>query len=170
MSQHWNDEEYAYEPCSDSYASHNAGEELADMMEWAENEGLRRLITTREGANFVQYGELWLIALYGGQPIHHDRHISEMENGSHDTWNVVCSGEGDQLLVTEVAQDMFNHMPLTSGSGIYLNTTNRHLVSRNEGAEICVMLQIQGYGPDDREEALNAMVKEWRQQTRRAAA
>lgn len=170
MSQHWNDEEYAYEPSADSFASHNATDDLSEMMEWAEIEGHRRLITTREGAHFIQYGELWIIALYGGQPIHHDRHISEMEEGSHDTWNIVCSGEGDQILVTEIAQDMFNHMPMTSGSVIYLNTTNRHLVSRSNGTEISIMLQIQGYGPDQREQAIEAMLKEWRAHTHRAAA
>lgn len=162
----WNDEdEYRYHDAPDSHDAGSVDEErpdLAEMMEWAEAEGMRTLRTTREGANFTRYGDLWVVPVYGGQPIHHDRHILDQEEGSSHTWNLVCAGEGDQMLVTETAQDMFNHMPLSRGRFIYLNTLNRHLVTRHAGNEICVLLQMQFPEEGDREQALAAMIAEWK--------
>ena len=162
----WNDEdEYQYHEAPDS---HDAGsvdeniEGLAEMLEWAEIEGMRTLMTTREGANFTRFGELWVVPVYGGQPIHHDRHILDQEEGSSHTWNLVCAGHGEQMLVTEVAQDMFNHMPLSRGRFIYLNTLNRHLVTRSTGREVCILLQMQFRDEGDAHQRLSAMLDEWR--------
>jgi hypothetical protein len=167
----WNDEEYAYMPAPTSRLAGTTQdcthEELEDLMDWGEFHGMRKLIALREGANFVQVGRLWLVPVTGGQPIHHDRHILSEEDGSSHTWNIVCSGEGDQILVTEVAQDMFNHIPLTRGSIIYLNTLNRHLVSRAAGDETCVLLQMSFPEEVDLERAMTAMIAEWRVQTKR---
>ena len=165
----WDDDEYAYEECPDSFLD-GPIQHRDDMLEWAENEGMRRLINTREGATFVQYGKIWLIALYGGQPIHHDRHMSDLEDGSQDTWNIVARGNPDQMLVTEVAQDIFNHIPLEKRSAIYLNTTNRHLVTRTHGNEVSILLQIHGYGPEQRAEAMHEMYRVWLEETGRHPA
>jgi len=168
----WNDEEYAYSPAPTSrlagMAQDAGNPELDDLMEWGEFHGMRNLIPTREGANLVRVGRLWLIPVTGGQPIHHDRHILSEEGGSSHTWNIVCSGEGGQMLVTEVAQDMFNHIPLTRGSIIYLNTLNRHLVSRATGEEECVLLQMSFTEEMTADRAIAEMVAEWRIHASRA--
>lgn len=66
------------------------------------------------------------------------------------------------MLVTEIAQDMFNHMSLSRGRFIYLNTLNRHLVTRNTGREVCVLLQMQFPAEGDADQALATMIGEWR--------
>lgn len=165
MSDCNDEDEYQYHesPCShDTGIADESLDGLIEMMEWAEIEGMRTLRTTREGANFTRYGELWVVPVYGGQPIHHDRHILDQEEGSSHTWNLVCSGDGDQMLVTEIAQDMFNHMSLSRGRFIYLNTLNRHLVTRNTGREVCVLLQMQFPAEGDADQALATMIGEWR--------
>lgn len=99
MSDCNDEDEYQYHesPCShDTGIADESLDGLIEMMEWAEIEGMRTLRTTREGANFTRYGELWVVPVYGGQPIHHDRHILDQEEGSSHTWNLVCSGDGDQ--------------------------------------------------------------------------
>lgn len=163
----WNDEEYEYQDAPKSHLSSMLDDEseMGRMMDWAEATGLRNLITTREGANFVQRGDLWVIPLMGGQPIHHDRHILHEEKGTSHTWNIVCSGDGSQMLVTEVAQDMFNHMPIKRGALIYLNTLNRHLVTRNEGTEVCVLLQRNFDEKVSPQEAVETILQDWRKLT-----
>jgi len=165
----WNDEdEYEYRDTPSSQCDgliDEEAEDVRDLMEWGENVGLSKLMTTREGANFVRIGNLWLVPLMGGQPIHHDRHILFEEDGSIHTWNIVCHGEGDQMLVTEVSRDIFNHIPLKRGAMVYLNTLNRHLVSRNEGKEICVLIQHTFPERPDPEEALATIIREWRRVT-----
>ena len=165
---HWNDDEYSYQeaPASGCDGQLDEGrEEIHAIMEWGEHMGLSRMMRTREGANFIRIGSLWIIPLMGGQPIHHDRHILSEENGSNHTWNIVCCGEGDQMLVTEVEQDMFNHMPLVRGSAIYLNTLNRHLVSRTSGREVCVLIQHAFPDRPEPQKALDTMIAEWRRVT-----
>ena len=161
----WNDDEYQYRDAPTSVCEGHLDQndpQIHALLEWGEHMGLSKLMTMREGANFVQIGNLWIVPLMGGQPIHHDRHILHEKEGSSHTWNIVCSGEGDQMLVTEVAQDMFNHIPLQRGSSIYLNTLNRHLVSRNIGNEICVLLQHCFPERPSQEDALATMIEEWK--------
>ena len=174
---HEDDDEYVYRPVPDPISidlqdNENIAE-IHEMMEWAAQRGRKELITTREGACFTSchWKDLWLISLYGGQPIHHDRHMSE--NGTPEnqhTWILVCSRNQGQMLITEIAPDIFTHIPLEKGTLIYLNTTNRHLVSRLQGNEVSVMLQVQGFDDQEGMEALEAMLTEWRTFERKKAA
>jgi len=175
----WNDIDYEYDgtqPMSCTGETINQdGLEVYEMIEWAEQVGLMNIIRSREGANFVRKGDAWIIPVTGGQPLHHDRHIADVQDEStgkplsHDTWNLVVSGEGSQMLLCETAQDMFVHFPLHRGAMIYLNTANRHLVSRTN-KDVCVLLQVQGYGPNQQIEALEEMLATWRRETMQKAA
>lgn len=163
------DDYYEYRAAPDSEIAGNVFDEeqypdLEKAMNWAEAIGSKAMITTREGATFLFKGKLSIIALYGGQPIHHDRHMMQYGEDKNHTWNIICSGGENQILLTEVKQDIFNHITMRKGSIIYLNTINRHLVSRKEGHENCVMLQIDGYGPDEKELALAEIASEWKKQ------
>lgn len=164
----WNDDDYEFRDAEESRLDRVLSPEgdVADMIDWASDAGYRAMIPTREGANFVDHDGLWLIALEGGQPIHHDRHMTELEAGSNHTWNLVCGGDGTQILATEVARDIFNGIPLVEGSLIYLNTTNRHLVTRNDRTDRSVLLQVQGFGPEEGQAALGDMVEKWKRQRR----
>lgn len=163
------DDYYEYRAAPDSEIAGNVFDEkqypeLERAMEWARIKGTKAMITTREGATFLLRGKLSIIALYGGQPIHNDRHMMQYVGEKNHTWNIICSGGENQILLTEVKQDIFSHITMRRGSIIYLNTTNRHLVSRKEGHESCVMLQIDGFGPDEKELALAEIVSEWKKQ------
>jgi len=167
------DDYYEYRAAPASTIAGNVFDEdlypdLERAMEWAENIGFKAIITSREGAAFVFKGKLSIIALYGGQPIHHDRHMMQYGEDKNHTWNIICSGGENQIPLTEIKQDIFNHITMRRGSVIYLNTTNRHLVSRKEGDEQCILLQIDGYGPDEKELALSAIVSEWKKQKRKS--
>ena len=167
----WNDDDYAYderEPKSRSGEPIQADEEI---MDWVEYKGLTGERRYNEGAIFLALGnnDAHIIAVHGAQVIHHDRHIDDLNvegsnQHSNKTWNLVVSGDGEQMLLSEVAQDQFIHFPLKRGKMIYLETVNRHLVSRESPDDVCVMLQVQGFGPDQQDEAYERMIEVYNQE------
>lgn len=131
-----------------------------DDMDWAEQVGLRHVITTREGATFMPIApDVFLIAVYGGQYMHDDRDVTDASGGrvSPHTWNLVVSpGEG-QLLLCEVGDRLYEHFVLERGSLIYMNTSNAHAVTRKSPTDCVVIAQVGGFGPDQAEEAVTAL-------------
>jgi hypothetical protein len=128
------------------------------LLEWAENIGLMHS-RRNEGAVFTRIAEdVFVISIRGAQPLHHDRHLNGMEdaNGfSQDTWNVVASSEPtSQKLLCEVGQDVFTTIDLKCGRGFYFNTFNRHAVSRQRPDDVVVLVQVDGYGPQEGPAAL----------------
>lgn len=130
----------------------------AEDLEWASYQGLTRMIQTREGATFLRLSEdVFIISVMGGQPLHHDRHIAMEEdlNGfSEHTWNIVAEPSDGQFLLCEVADGMFEHFALTMNACVYMNTTSRHALSRRDPNDQVVIVQVDGYGPDQRDEAV----------------
>lgn len=122
--------------------------------------GLMRMITTREGATFARLAsDVFLIPVYGGQYLHHDRHLASLppeEKGgfSEHTWNLVVEASGDQLLLLEVDTKMFEHFSLERGAFIYMNTMNHHMISRKSANDVVVIVQVEGFDNTQRDEAM----------------
>ncbi len=131
-----------------------------DHMEWAAAAAWR-FVRGGEGASFARVAEdTFLIPVTGGQVLHHDRHISDMDDGrgfSEHTWNLVVQGEGEQMLLCENGEGVFEHFPMRQGVLVYMNTVNRHALSRRDPSDVCIILQVCGYGPDQRDAALARM-------------
>lgn len=129
---------------------------------WAISQGVRYLIPSREGAHFMRLSErVFLISLTGGQPLHDDRHLADIDDAagvSEHTWNFVLDGR-DQMLLCEVAPDIYEHFELSEGAFIYMNTMNRHLVSRKDPAAAAYLIQVCGYGPDEGQNALRDIIQ-----------
>src|SRR3546814_15082993 len=76
------------------------------------------MITSREGASFARLAkDVFLIPVFGGQFLHHDRHLSTISKDeaggfSEHTWNLAAEGSDDQMLVLEVSEKMFEHFTL----------------------------------------------------------
>ena len=106
-----------------------------------------------EGASFLKLApDVDLIVVRGGQPLHHDRHMSGQAvkgRAVEHVWNWVLSSDGDQLLLVEIAQHTFAHLSLDAGTFVYFNTMNRHLVSRSDPQACVVLAQVCGYRPDE---------------------
>lgn len=132
-----------------------------DHMEWASAAAWRH-VRSREGAAFARVAEdAFLIPVTGGQILHQDRHIADLDDGkgfSEHTWNLVVQGEGDQMLLCENGHGIFEHFPMREGVLVYMNTVNRHAVSRRDPGDVCVILQVCGYGPEQREAAIARMI------------
>jgi hypothetical protein len=126
--------------------------------DWAAHLGLSYMPRSREGADFVRLApDIFIIPVRGGQILHHDRHLASMEDTagfSEHTWNLVVEGSEDQLLLVEVDHNLFEHLDLTHGRFIYFNTMNRHLVSRKSPNDTVVLVQVDGFGPDEGKAAL----------------
>lgn len=127
-------------------------------VDWAFHLACKGMITSREGATFIRLApDVFLIAVYGGQFLHDDRHLAYL-NGEHGasehTWNYVVDGDGTQFLICEVARDIFEHFPMVAGEMIYFNTVNRHAVTRKTATDICVIAQICGFNADEQDQAI----------------
>lgn len=124
-----------------------------DDAEWAAHVVLTHLITSREGATFIRFSEdVFGIGVYGGQILHHDRHLADMANAagfSEHTWNLAVEGGESQQLLLEVGEDLFTSLPLAPGSFTYMNTANRHAVTRTSPNDTVVLVQVDGFGPDE---------------------
>jgi len=71
---------------------------------------------------------------------------------SEHTWNlVVLGGEGTEAgsLMLEVGDQTFRTHPLTPGAFIYFDTVNRHAVAPRDPGDLVVIVQVDGYGPDE---------------------
>lgn len=160
------EEDYQYEesPVSEAGSPVEMTNEIEQFVDWATYHGYNQIIPGREGSHFKKYGNIWIIAVVGAQPIHHDRHIQD-EDGTADTWNFVIESDDDQSLVTEIGRDIFNHIHLENNTMVYLNTHNRHLLTRKTGKEVTILVQITGYAKDSQEEALKSILDEWRKIT-----
>lgn len=115
---------------------------------------------SNEGATFVRLSEdVFVIPVRGAQPLHHDRHLAEIPDEqaagfSEHTWNlVVLGGEGTDAssLMLEVGDQTFRSYPLTPGAFIYFDTVNRHAVAPRDPGDLMVIVQVDGYGPDEGE-------------------
>ena len=131
-----------------------------DDLEWASHVGLSSMRRINEGAEFVRLAEdVFVITVRGAQPVHHDRHVSLIPNGeargfSEHTWNVVAEPSDGQQLLCEFVQDGYAGFALDRDALVYMNTTNRHALSRRSPHDVVVIVQVDGYGPDDEEAAV----------------
>lgn len=132
-----------------------------EEMNWASYVAYNRHNKLYEGAQFFRIDPtVFIISVRGGQPLHDDRHLDDMPdtNGySHDTWNLVIEPSDAQQLLLEVADGMFEHFPLDGQQFIYMNTFNRHAVTRKSPEDFVVLVQVDGFGPDQVEEAIAAL-------------
>ena len=137
------------------------GEIPDEDLRWAAAQGLHQAIRTREGATFIRLADdVFLIPVIGGQPLHHDRHLRDVKESrgfSEHCWNLVVSGSDEQMLLCEVDDRYYEHFALTQGALIYMNTVNNHAISRKSAAATVVILQVDGYGPHQREAAVARM-------------
>jgi hypothetical protein len=121
--------------------------------DWATFHGYQHIPYSREGAEFLRLAQdVFVIPVRGAQPLHHDRHLADMADQagfSEHTWNLVVEGCPDQMLVLEVEQDVFEHFPLQAGELIYFNTVNRHMVTRKDPMNVSIIVQVDGFGPND---------------------
>lgn len=124
--------------------------------------GLNNIRPNIEGATFMRMAQdVFIIPVRGAQPLHHDRHLANMPDDigvSEHTWNFCLEGE-NQFLLCEVEQGVYEHFSLVPGALIYMNTVNRHAISRKNRNEACVIAQVCGYGPDQREQAVARLVE-----------
>src|SRR3546814_12872363 len=116
------------------------------------------MITSREGASFARLAkDVFLIPVFGGQFLHHDRHLSTISKDeaggfSEHTWNLVAEGSDDQMLVLEVSEKMFEHFTLERGAFIYMNTMNLHMISRKSPNNVVVIVQVEGFDRTQRDD------------------
>lgn len=103
-----------------------------------------------------------LLVLRGSVHLHDDRHMLETtapESFQH-TWNWVIAKDSEyddqsMALLMEVSEaGDFHHAMLDVHSLIYMNSVNRHMVTMPlvDGKIQTVILQLQGYGPDQLDE------------------
>lgn len=154
-------EEYVYDerpaPVQDALRD---GEIEPDDVEWAAMLGLRRMTTSREGATFVRISQdVFVIAVSGGQYLHDDRHLADLpvetaEGLNEHSWYLVAEPSEGQMLIVEVANGIYEHLPFHPSGLLYMNTVNRHLVSRRSASDVVVLVQVSGYGPDERDAAV----------------
>ena len=134
------------------------GEIDSDATSWATNAAWRFARTDIEGAAFARIAEdVFLIPVRGAQPLHHDRHLGSVAEDvgvSEHTWNLVVSGTESQMLISEVGHDVFEHFPMSPGVLVYMNTVLRHMVTRRDPTDLCTIVQVCGYGPDERDGAV----------------
>ena len=140
----------------------NVGEIDDDGIRWAADAGLRFARNGAEGAAFARIAEdAFLIPVVGAQPLHHDRHVADVpgDGFSEHTWNLVVLGSETQLLLCENADGVYEHFSMTEGVLVYMNTVNRHMLSRKDPQDVCVILQVTGYGPEERDLAMARMAE-----------
>lgn len=136
------------------------GEIDVDDVAWAAALGWRHMITSREGATFVRLSQdVFVIAVRGGQFLHDDRHLMDItgkaaEGANEHSWYLVAQPSDQQMLLAEVAPDVYEHLPFEVDGLLYMNTVNRHLVSRRSPRDVVVLVQVSGYGPEERDEAV----------------
>ena len=157
-------DEYAYDerpaPIQDSIGE---GEVDTADVEWAAMMGSRRNHRVMEGANFTRIApDVFVISVLGGQFLHEDRHLvdipEEQAAGLNEhSWYLVARPSADQMLLVEVKEGIFEHMPFEEDGLLYMNTVNRHLVSRRDPSDLVVLVQVCGYGPDQRDEAVERL-------------
>lgn len=132
-----------------------------DDHRWAAQIGVRNAREI-QGATFLRLAEdVFVIPVRGAQPLHHDRHLADIPNESaggfnEHTWNMVVharEGVDAPSLMLEVDQEEFQHFPLTPGAFIYMNTVNRHAVAPRNKIDLAIIVQVDGYGPEERDEA-----------------
>lgn len=161
LSEYEHDE---YDEAAPASCTAQIGSEILsdDDREWAEWLCMGHLNMNREGASFLRIADnVFIIGVYGGQLIHHDRHLEYLQTTkgfSDHTWNVVALPSPGQMLLTEDRDRIFRHHRLDDlGAMIYMNTRHHHLVSREQGDEISILVQVDGYGPEEHEQALAAI-------------
>lgn len=130
---------------------------------WASSLGLSRAIRTREGATFTRIAEdVYVISVAGGQYLHDDRHLADMSGDdaiglNEHSWYLVALPSPDQMLLVEVANGIYEHLPFQQDGLLYMNTVNRHLVSRRDASDMVVLVQVSGYGPEERDLAVERL-------------
>ncbi len=129
-----------------------------DAKDWATHHGLAKMRYASEGATFLSVTpDVEIISVRGAQPLHHDRHIAwaDLPYVSEHTWNLVVEPSEGQMLVLETAHETFEHFRLAEDAFIYFNTSNRHMLTRKDERDQVVIVQVQGFGPDEAAAALD---------------
>jgi hypothetical protein len=125
--------------------------------------GLNNIRPNIEGASFMRLAEdVFVIPVRGAQPLHHDRHLASLPDdigANEHTWNYCIEGGDSQNLLCEVEPGIFQHFPLVAGAWIYMNSANRHAISRSKRSDSCVIVQVCGYTPEQRELAVARIVE-----------
>lgn len=134
------------------------GEVADEDLRWAAGIGLGSMRKHFEGADFRRLADdVFVISVNGGQYLHEDRHLADMSDAggfSEHTWNLVVYESDEQLLLCEVGDGVFEHFEMRFEAFVYMNTVNRHMVSRKSPAARLVIVQVDGYGPEDRDAAI----------------
>lgn len=156
--------EYVYDerpgPVQDSIME---GEIDAADMDWAAMMGSTRGRRAVEGATFIRIApDVFVIGVEGGQFLHDDRHLVDIPDEqavglNEHSWYLVVRPSADQMLLVEVKEGVYEHMPFEDQGLLYMNTVNRHLVSRRDPSDLVVLVQVSGYGPDQRDEAVERL-------------
>lgn len=132
-----------------------------DDCRWASSIGWR-YARHNEGAVFVRLSQdVFVIPVRGAQPLHHDRHLADIPDDqaagfSEHTWNlVVMAPEGTDAasFMLEVGEQTYRNYPLTPGALIYANILNRHAVAPRDPGDLTVIIQVDGFGPEDGDKA-----------------
>lgn len=154
-------DEYVYDerpgPVQDSI---NEGEIDPDDIAWATMLGLKYARRTNEGATFTRIApDVFVISVTGGQYLHDDRHLADIPDEeavglNEHSWYLVARPSEDQMLLVEVANGIYEHLPFEEDGLLYMNTVNRHMVSRRDPADRVVLVQVCGYRPEQRDDAV----------------
>ena len=154
-------DEYAYDdrpsPVEDSIIE---GEIDADDMQWAAMMGHGRGQRPVEGATFTRIApDVFVSSMQGGQFLHEDRHLIDIPADqaaglNEHSWYLIVRPSEDQMLLVEVKAGIYEHLPFREDGLLYMNTVNRHLVSRRDPSDMVVLVQVCGYTPDQRDEAV----------------
>jgi hypothetical protein len=135
------------------------GEVDAADIEWAAAKALCAA-REREGANFIRLApDVYVISVRGGQYLHDDRHLADIPEASaaglnEHSWYLVVEPSETQMLLVEVADGIYEHLPFERDGLLYMNTVNRHMVSRRSPHDHVVLVQVCGYEPHQRDEAV----------------
>jgi hypothetical protein len=149
----------AYDAAREDPVEESACGEVADAdLHWAAGIGLRNMRTHVEGADFRRLADdVFVISVNGGQYLHEDRHLADMRDAggfSEHTWNLVVYESEEQMLLCEVADGVFEHFEMRFEAFVYMNTVNRHMVSRKSPGARLVIVQVDGCGPGERDAAI----------------
>jgi hypothetical protein len=154
-------DEYVYDerpdPVQDSIIE---GEVDPADIAWAEMVGTRNAHRTNEGAVFTRIApDVFIISVTGGQYLHDDRHLADIPVDqavglNEHSWYLVARPSEDQMLLVEVANGIYEHLPFEEDGLLYMNTVNRHMVSRRDPADRVVLVQVCGYRPEQRDDAV----------------
>lgn len=150
-------EDNAVHPSAPRPVDEGVEDVLSETIRWQLMRKIQGQDPGRQGAWMIKVEEhVWIMGVRGWQPSHHDRHMIALHgwDATH-TWNHVLTGDGSQMLCLAIEEGCYEHLPMETGATFYFNTSNPHHVSRRDASDLCMIVQVCGFGPDDKEDALN---------------